>query len=183
MAGFDPLSPIRDPLSGDLLVFSPAPTPSLTSYIPSRTSINHPALMTCTLFMATSKLTKFSAWRHSGSGRDIHRSCRRLMNLLAEPPSRGDKAQRKWEGLSCLIKASMGKVHSPLSLFSYVVFRWYLLAEFLWHAWVLKEISEGFYEIKTCLRCPRWRFLGINLFGNKMGFRIFYMHLLMLYLF
>lgn len=59
--GSDPLSSIRDPLSGDLLILSAAPTPSLTPSISSRTYINHRGPTTCTLFMTRAQLAKFSA--------------------------------------------------------------------------------------------------------------------------
>lgn len=59
--GSDPLSSIRDPLSGDLPILSAAPTPSLTPSISSRTYINHRGPTTCTLFMTRAQLAKFSA--------------------------------------------------------------------------------------------------------------------------
>lgn len=67
------------------------------SSISSRTYINHQGPTTCTLFMTPSQLANFSAWRHSCSERycPFVDPVVRWMDLLADPPSPGDKAQRK----------------------------------------------------------------------------------------
>lgn len=67
------------------------------SSISSRTYINHRGPTTCTLFMTPSQLANFSAWRHTCSERycPFVDPVVRWMDLLADPPSPGDKAQRK----------------------------------------------------------------------------------------